>query len=201
MLLTNVTVSEDGQKHVLGEGQKTRGLILDNLFGMFCYFLKSGVFDFIANILANVTALKEGRVILMEQNMLPKIIDMLRWNKVSLHRRKHLIETLRNIAFGYDDCEAKFIEFHLVKELGYILSFEEGITEELPEVVAGFKAVKKPLEVSKVNVKNIIDTFILLSNSDLLMKEIADLQLDILFDKVDVKGNDELETNVTVLKT
>ena len=201
MLLTNVSVSEEGQKHVLGEGQRTRGIIMENLFGMFCYFLKSGVFDFISNILANATALKEGRDIVMEYDMLPKIVDMLRWNKVSIHRRKHLIEAVRNIAFGYENLEAKFVELNLVRELGYILSFEEGITGDLPEAVAGFKAVKKPLEVSKVNVKNIIDTFILLSNSEPLMKAIADLQIDLLIEQVDVSNHEELDTNVTVLKT
>ncbi len=82
MLLNNVTVDEDGQKHLIGEG-KTQGLILDNLFGMFCYFLKSNIFDFVSNILANVTAIKEGRDLVLSPDspsmMFPKIVDMLRW--------------------------------------------------------------------------------------------------------------------------
>jgi hypothetical protein len=45
---------------VIGDLRK-RGLLLDNLFGMFCYFLKSAIFDFLANVFANVTAMKEGR--------------------------------------------------------------------------------------------------------------------------------------------
>ena len=64
MLLNNVTVSEDGQKHLIGDG-KMKGLILDNLFGMFCFFLKSGIFDFVSNVLSNVSALKEGREIIL----------------------------------------------------------------------------------------------------------------------------------------
>lgn len=44
--------------------------------------------------------------------------------------------------------------------------------------MVGLKALKKPFEVSKVNIKNIIDTFILLSNSEKLMTEIAELKLD-----------------------
>ena len=82
MLLNNVTVDEDGQKHLIGEG-KTQGLILDNLFGMFCYFLKSNIFDFVSNILANVTTIKEGRDLVLSPDspsmMFPKIVDMLRW--------------------------------------------------------------------------------------------------------------------------
>ena len=174
MLLTNVTVSEEGQKHLIGDG-RTKGLIIDNLFGMFCYFLKSGVFDFVANIMANVTALQEGREVIVEYQMLPKIIDMLRWNKVSVHRRKHLIECLRNVAFGYEAFEGKFVELKFTQELAHTLTYEEGLTEGLSESVAQFKALKKPFEVSKGNVKNIIDTFILLSNSEKLMDEMASI--------------------------
>ncbi len=65
MLLTNVTISEEGQKHLIGEG-KIKGLILDNLCGMFCYFLKSNIFDFISNVLSNVSGLKEGREVVID---------------------------------------------------------------------------------------------------------------------------------------
>jgi len=102
MLLTNVSVSEEGQQHLIGN-QKTKGIILDNLFGMFCYFLKSNVFDFVANILSNVSALKEGREVIIDQaNMMPKIIDMLRYEKVNQHRRTHLFACVRNLAFDYE---------------------------------------------------------------------------------------------------
>lgn len=101
MLLCNVTVSEEGQRHLIGEGL-TRGLILDNLFGMFCYFLRSTTFDFVANVLANVTALKDGRDLVIEKDMLPKLLDMIRYEKVNAHRQKHIIECLRNLAFEYE---------------------------------------------------------------------------------------------------
>jgi len=103
MVLTNVTVSEEGQKHLLGN-DKTKGLILDNLFGMFCYFIKSGIFDFVANIFANISAIKEGRelIITSQTKILAKIIDMIRYEKVNQHRRIHLLECLRNIAFEYE---------------------------------------------------------------------------------------------------
>ncbi len=65
MLLTNVTISEEGQRHLIGDGAK-RGIIIDNLFGMFCYFLKSGIFDFISNVLANVSGMKEGREVIID---------------------------------------------------------------------------------------------------------------------------------------
>lgn len=65
MLLCNVTTTEEGQKHLLGE-DKLKGLVLDNLFGMFCYFSKAGTFDFVSNILSNVSGLKEAREYMVE---------------------------------------------------------------------------------------------------------------------------------------
>ena len=65
MLYTNLTILEDGQKHLLGEG-KTKGAIIENLVGMFNYFKTNPTFDFVSNILANVSALKDGRKFIIE---------------------------------------------------------------------------------------------------------------------------------------
>ena len=75
MLLTNLTIVESGQKHLLGEG-KTKGAILENLYGMFSYFKTNPTFDFISNILANISALQSGRKFLIEQTMIGQIADM-----------------------------------------------------------------------------------------------------------------------------
>ncbi len=126
LLLTNVTQIEEGQKHLLGEG-KTKGLILDNLFGMFCYFLKGGIFDFVSNILSNVAGLQEGRQHMLDNKMLPKIIELLVKNgesQVNEHRRTFLIETLRNISFEYEKNEALFAEGNVVKDIISILAQE-----------------------------------------------------------------------------
>lgn len=101
MLLSNITISEEGQKHLIGEG-KTKGLIVENLFGMFSYFLKSATFDFISNVLGNITGLKEGRELIFEHKIFPKIVDMVRYDKVNHHRRRHLLDSIRNLAFDYE---------------------------------------------------------------------------------------------------
>lgn len=125
MLLNNVTVDEEGQKHLIGEG-KTKGLIIDNIFGMFCFFLKSNIFDFVSNVLANITGIKEGRELLLATDspamMFAKIVDMLRWQKVNNHRRQHLLECLRNLTFEYESQETKYFETNLVKELAHMLA-------------------------------------------------------------------------------
>ena len=72
LLLTNVSMNEVGQKHLLGEGA-LKGVILENLIGMFTYFHGNASFDFVANTLANVSSLKEGRKWLIESGNLDKL--------------------------------------------------------------------------------------------------------------------------------
>lgn len=92
---------------------------------MFCYFLKSTVFDFVANILANVSALKQGREVIIDQaDMMPKIVDMLRYEKVNAHRRTHLFACLRNLAFDYEAQEQRYIQSKLVTQLAHMLAIE-----------------------------------------------------------------------------
>lgn len=55
---------------------KLKGAIMENFFGMFTYFKDSTEFDFMANVLSNVSSLKEGREFLIEEGMLSKIIGM-----------------------------------------------------------------------------------------------------------------------------
>ena len=81
---------------------------------MFCYFGSSGTFDFISNILSNVSALKEGRNYMLENKMLQKLVELLKANKINSHRRTHIIETVRNIAFEYEAYEKLFIAVSII---------------------------------------------------------------------------------------
>ncbi|CDW79364.1 duf383 domain containing protein [Stylonychia lemnae] len=159
MMLSNVTINEEGQRHLLGTGA-TKGAILDNLFGMFCYFGSSGNFDFISNVLSNVSALKEGRNYMLENKMLQKLVELLKGNKINSHRRIHLIECIRNIVFEYEPYEKLFI----------------------------------------ANTKNLLDTLMLLANSEELLKQMDKLNLVEALDKVYSKNVDDIEVQVQVLK-
>ncbi len=116
MTLSNLTITEEGQKHILGEG-RMRGAIVENLFGMSTYFIKSGVFDFVTNILSNFSSMKEGRKYMIENKMLPKILEMLRGDLINEHRRRHLIEVVRNLSFEYEQYEKQFLQVRLFHHL------------------------------------------------------------------------------------
>lgn len=63
MLISNFTADEAGQKHMVGlEGdQKHQYIILESIFGMFCYFNKNTIFDFVSNIISNLACLSQAR--------------------------------------------------------------------------------------------------------------------------------------------
>ena len=127
MLLTNLTIQEEGQKHFLGDG-KTKGAILENIFGMFNYFKTNTTFDFVSNIMANVSSLAAGRRFIIENNMLGQILDIvLDKANCNEHRRKHLLATLRNVCFEYEDYEIDFTKVDLADKLIKLFVQEQGI--------------------------------------------------------------------------
>ena len=63
MLISNFTADEAGHKHMVGlEGdQKHQYIILQSIFGMFCYFGHKTIFDFVSNIISNLAGLAQAR--------------------------------------------------------------------------------------------------------------------------------------------
>lgn len=72
---------------------------------MFSYFKKHITFDFIANILSNVSALKECREYMIENKMMAKIIELIKEGEINTNRKKHLIGCIRNLSFEYEKYE------------------------------------------------------------------------------------------------
>ena len=110
MLLSNISNTEFGQQHILGVDPKTRGAVLENLVGMFTYFRKAEMFDFVSNILSNVSSMKEGRCWMIEhtKDILNPIFLLLQDPELSKHRTRHLIEVVRNVCFEYEKYEKDF---------------------------------------------------------------------------------------------
>jgi surface polysaccharide O-acyltransferase-like enzyme len=71
---------------------------------MFSYFHANTSFDFVSNIFANISSLKEGRQYMIEQNMIMKVIDLLlaKSNPINKHRKENLFSVLRNCLFEHE---------------------------------------------------------------------------------------------------
>jgi len=194
MLLSNVAMTETGQNHMLGSDKKTKGSIIENLCGMFTYFRNSEMFDFVANILANVSSLKAGRQWMIEnsKNVLSPLFLLLQDPELSKHRRKHLIETLRNVLFEWEKYEKDFLQMDVVELLCRYLIREHGLTENsLPESfermygIATKEIFTKDIDAD--NTLNLLDSFVLLGNSQTFLKIMSEKKIPELFEVLKVK--------------
>ena len=66
---------------------------------MFCYFTKNTIFDFVANIMANLACLNEGRKFMIDNKYIEAIVVQMVTKYLSQHRRKYLMTCLRNLLF------------------------------------------------------------------------------------------------------
>ena len=107
-----------------------------------------------ANVLSNLSSLKEGREFLIENGEFSKIVTMVKSlaksSTPSKQRLKHLLECIRNCCFEYEKYEKDFIQIGLLDHLIAILINVQGLAT-LPEEVAfifGDDAPKKELFAS-----------------------------------------------------
>lgn len=109
MLLSNVTGQEVGQKHLLGVAADGKGkfafIIAESIFGMFCYFTKNQSFDFVANVMANLAGQQDGRKFMIDHKYIEAISVQMLTKQLNGHRRKYLIQCMRNLLFEYETFE------------------------------------------------------------------------------------------------
>ena len=108
MTLSNLTATEEGQKHLLGLEHKSKFIIVESVFGMFCYFSKNTAFDFVSNIMANLACLSEGRQFMIDNKYIEAMTVQMISKDLNKHRRKFLITCLRNLLFEYEKYQDKF---------------------------------------------------------------------------------------------
>jgi hypothetical protein len=105
MALTNLTCTEEGQKKYLNvEDENVKGVRFLQMMDKYLGNVYLTEFDFFSNIIANVSALKDGRFILLEY----KIFKVLLGNLDKLNNIKLLntLRMIRNCCFEwekYDD--------------------------------------------------------------------------------------------------
>jgi hypothetical protein len=104
MALTNLTCTEEGQKKYLNvEDENVKGIRFLQMMDKYLENVYLTEFDFFSNIIANISALKEGRFILLEY----KIFKVLLGNIDKLNNIKVLntIKMIRNCCFEWEQYE------------------------------------------------------------------------------------------------
>ena len=183
MFLSNISMTDDGAEHILGKDPKQKGAVLENLLGMFSYFKTTEMFDFVANIFANVSSMKGGRCWMIENNsIITSIFKNLDDPETNKHRMKHLIEVVRNICFEYEKYEKDFQQFNLITKICRVLVKEHGLTEHsLPASWESCNGIaKKELflnTIEKENTRNLLDALVLLANIKTFLREMDSLRI------------------------
>lgn len=207
MLLCNISVTEKGQEHLLGgENPKTKGSIIENLSGMFTYFRHAEMFDFVSNILSNVSSLKAGRCWMIEnsKNVLSPVFLLLQDPQVSQHRIKHMIATLRNCLFEYEKYEKDFIQMDVIEFLCRFLVREHGLTDaSLPESFERLNNICKKekylKDVDVENTRNLLDCLVLLANNQVFLKLMDKKKIYELLEALKVKPFGESRDKIDVI--
>lgn len=203
MFLSNLTKVEEGCVNVLGK-DKQEGAVLENLFGMFSYFDRNQVFDFVANILSNVTSIKQARVYMIKSKMFDRILDLLKTQgeKMNTHRRQHLIDATRNTLFEYEDFEQQFLDMKLVDKIVKLLIEEQGMTDKrLPVRLQNIQAAKekKPDQIDNYRTGQLVDCLVILSNLMSLQVRMVELDVEGLLKYLKVAAFGETPQKIEVL--
>jgi len=112
MILTNLTTNELGQKQFFcsdkKEYEKVQGLFLIKIFEKFCENIYKDEMDFCSSIIANISALKEGRVFILEN----KLFDILlhQFDKMNNFKIHNMLRVFRNCCFEYEKFEENLVQ-------------------------------------------------------------------------------------------
>ena len=154
---------------------------MNNLLEMALFFNGNAMFDFVSNVLENVSSLKEGRLFLIKQKMLKRGVKMLQGERT--HRKRHFVGTIRNCAFECEEHPEAFSE--VVGPIAEAVK-QECTSEESKGEDGGF-------------LKQLVETLVLLANAEQLLKEMHSHGIQDLLSKVDAGADEELKSKILVV--
>lgn len=130
MILTNLTISEEGQKKFLNlEDEKIQGVVFMKIMEKFFDYIYSDEFDFCANLLANATALKEGRIMLLELQVFK--IFLLHFDKMNNHKIINTLRLFRNCCFEFEKFKEDLLVYNVNLFLFLIITIKYFLNKDL----------------------------------------------------------------------
>jgi hypothetical protein len=101
MILTNLTIPEEGQKKFLNFGdEKIEGIIFMKVLDKFFQYIYNDEFNFCSNLIANISSLKKGRQMILEFKIFK--IFLLHLDKLNNFKIVNLLRVIRNCCFEYE---------------------------------------------------------------------------------------------------
>lgn len=101
MILTNLTISEAGQKKFLNvEDEKITGIIFMKVLDKFFQYIYNEEFNFCSSLFANISSLKVGRELILEHKIFK--IFLIHFDKMNNFKIVNLLRIIRNCCFEFE---------------------------------------------------------------------------------------------------
>ena len=198
MFLCNLTSYEPGQKNMLdlqNENKNFHGVVFLKLLDKFFEYIYHNSFNFCSAIIANISSLKEGRKLILENKIFK--IFLIRFDKMNAMKTINIIRLIRNCSFEYKDYVQDFLEKDsimfkfLIKLLCLINNADDdklGI-EEIDNIYLTNFDVKDLTEDDKETLNDlIVDIFLILTNSAKAVNEMKNKKVKECIELVEEKA-------------
>ena len=198
MFLCNLTSYEPGQKNMLdlqNENKNFHGVVFFKLLDKFFEYIYHNSFNFCSAIIANISSLKEGRKLILENKIFK--IFLIRFDKMNAMKTINIIRLIRNCSFEYKDYVQDFLEKDsimfkfLIKLLCLINNADDGKLgiEEIDNIYLTNFDVKDLTEDDKETLNDlIVDIFLILTNSAKAVDEMKNKKVKECIELVEEKA-------------
>lgn len=202
MILSNLTISEEGQKKFLNvEDEKIKGVVLVKIIDKFFENILAPEFDFCSNLLANSTALKEGRTTLLDLQIFQIFLKC--FDKMNNHKVLNTLRLFRNCCFEFETYKDELlinngILFNLIIKI-FILAnansrkdLENIGIEKIDGIYFPDFKIEKANEEREIINDLIVDIFLILTNEPQAVEYMKEKNLLEAFNKMKIREtNDE----------
>lgn len=212
MILNNLTVSEKGQTQFFGSDKKeldgVQGLIFLKMLDKYFEHIFKPEMDFFSAIIANVSALKEGRLFILEHKIFGVILNQ--FDKLNNIKIVNMLRVFRNCCFEFE----KYEEDLMSKE-GFMIGliFKILLETNLPKNETFMEVssldsiylssfVKEKAEEERETINDlIIDIFVVLTNTTTAFPLVVKKGLKSTWSKIRMKlvKQSELEDRLFVI--
>ena len=173
MFMANLSSFEEGQKKLLDiSNEKIKGIVFFKLLDKFFDNIYSSSFDFCSSVIANVSSLKEGRELILENKIFK--IFLIQFDKMNNMKIVNILRMIRNCCFEYEKYSEELLVkdsvmfSYLIKVLLLINDKEKGTKIDIDEIdimyFNNFDSDKLTHDDKETINDLIIDIFLILTN-------------------------------------
>lgn len=211
MILNNLTTIEKGATQFLSEGKKDiEGVLFLKMLDPFLQYIYNKEMDFFSAVIANVSASKTGRVMLLEYKVFEIILA--KFDKMNNIKMINMLRVFRNCAFEFETHEENLLaRGGFMFSLLFKILIEANIENNKDKATIGCSTVddiyfthfdkSQAIEERETINDLVVDIFLVFTNSEKALDMIKNKGLKNIFYKIRpiVEGNKNLCDRIFVI--